>query len=114
MTDIHHHQAWTDTVAIYPGAGTGNEKALTYVGLQLASEAGEVAGKIAKMFRDDGGQLSNERRAAIIKEAGDVYWYLARLCRELRVNPSEVLMTNIDKINDRNERDKLKGSGDDR
>lgn len=114
MTTLEYHQTWTDTVAIYPSAGTGNEKALTYCGLQLASEAGEVAGKIAKMFRDDNGQLTEQRRDAIIKEMGDVYWYLARLCRELKVSPVTVLLNNIEKINDRNKRDKIKGSGDDR
>ena len=52
---------------------------LIYPTLGLTNEAGEVAGKIKKIFRDKGGQINEETRAALQAELGDVLWYVARL-----------------------------------
>lgn len=114
MTEIWSHSMWTDSVAIYPEAGKGSTAALSYVGLKLCGEAGEVAEHIGKAMRDDGGVITDERKEKLIKEVGDVYWYLARMCRELGVDPRRVLEANVEKLEDRKKREKIKGSGDDR
>lgn len=48
----HEYQAETVKTAIYPAAGTNSCEELMYLGLGLAGEAGEVASKISKLYRD--------------------------------------------------------------
>ena len=60
------------------------------------------------------GQLTDERRALIIKEIGDVLWYLSAACNELDITLSEAAAENLRKLCDRTERDALRGSGDER
>jgi NTP pyrophosphatase (non-canonical NTP hydrolase) len=108
------YQEATRTTAIYPEAMTGGVMALAYVSLGLAGEAGEIANKVKKVLRDDAGQVSPEKRGDIIKEIGDVLWYLARTADELGVNLEDIADANIAKLTDRKERGVLQGSGDNR
>ena len=85
-----------------------------YPALGLAEEAGEVAGKFAKAVRDCNGKIDNERKEAIIKELGDVTWFVAELCTLLGVSLEEVMQKNIDKLTSRKERNVLHGEGDNR
>lgn len=111
MTTLNGYQHWTSTTAVYPEADTGSERALTYVSLGLASEAGEAAGKAKKMMRDgDTGEL----RAALLDELGDALWYLARTAHELGYPLSVIAERNLAKLEDRAERGALQGSGDQR
>jgi len=98
------YQDATEETAIYP-----EDQALEYLALGLNGEAGEVAEKIKKHIRD-GKELDED----FAKELGDVLWYLARLVDELDADMSEVADANLDKLLDRQERDKLQGSGDNR
>lgn len=82
--------------------------------LGLVGEAGEAADKVKKIIRDKSGYASKEDRAAIIKELGDVLWYLANVARYLDVSMSEVARINIEKLESRAKRDKLHGEGDER
>ena len=108
------YQDWTDNTATYPEAGSGSMLALAYLGLGVAGEAGEVADKLKKVLRDSGGVLTNEVRAALIKEIGDVLWYAARLGVELDISMSDIAARNITKLESRLEAGTLGGSGDDR
>ena len=85
-----------------------------YPALGLAEEAGEVAGKYAKAVRDCNGEIDSERKEAIIKELGDVTWFVAELCTTLGVSLEEVMQKNIDKLTSRKERNVIHGSGDNR
>lgn len=98
------YQDFTDETAIYP-----EEKGLEYVALGLASEAGEFAGKVKKMIRDNKYDLD-----AMVAELGDVLWYVARAAAELDLHLSDIAQENVEKLKSRMERGKLKGSGDDR
>jgi NTP pyrophosphatase (non-canonical NTP hydrolase) len=102
--NLEAYQKLTRETAIYP-----ENQALVYLGLGLASEAGEVTGKIKKMIRDGGINTMDT-----IDEIGDVFWYLTRLCDELGFNAEEVLQRNIHKLLDRKERGVISGSGDKR
>lgn len=113
MSDLIDYQVWTRTVAKYPEAESGSALALAYVGLGLG-EAGEVQGKIKKVLRDDNGEVTDKARSAILDEAGDVLWYLARLFDELGTDFEEVSRLNMNKLEDRKERDVIGGSGDNR
>ena len=106
---VDNYQSAIGKFAIYAGAGTGSEGELMYLALGLTSEAGEVAGKIKKLYRD--GVMVNDD---VAQEIGDCIWYLCMLCRAIGYSASDVLAMNYEKLNDRFERDKLKGEGDDR
>ena len=82
--------------------------------LGLVGEAGEVADKFKKIYRDDNGVLLEEKREMIEKELGDVLWYLAQLATELNIKLSEVAEANIEKLASRMDRGVLQGSGDNR
>jgi NTP pyrophosphatase (non-canonical NTP hydrolase) len=96
--------------AVYPGAGDN----LLYPTLGLCGEAGEVAEKVKKMVRDDGGELTASRRDALAGELGDVLWYVAQLATEAGLDLGDVAEANLAKLRSRQERAVLQGSGDDR
>lgn len=84
------------------------------LGLGVAGESGELAEKLKKMIRDDGGQLTDERKEMMKKEIGDILWYLSQLSRVLGFKFSEAADANIKKLEDRVARGVLQGSGDNR
>lgn len=85
-----------------------------YPALGLAEEAGEVAGKYAKAVRDNAGVIDERRKQEIVKELGDVLWFVSELCTSLGVSLSEVAQKNLDKLASRKERGGIHGSGDNR
>ncbi len=87
---------------------------IVYPTMGLLNEAGEVAGKVKKIFRDRGGAISEEDRQALRKELGDVLWYLAQICTELDLDMSDVAQANIRKLYDRYDRGTIRGDGDER
>ena len=50
---------------------------IVYPTLGLANEAGEVAGKIKKIFRDKGGVIGAAERETLKHELGDVLWFIS-------------------------------------
>ena len=85
-----------------------------YRTLGLVGEAGEVAEKIKKIIRDKQGKISKADKAEIIKEMGDVLWYLQALADFLGVEFEEVAQSNLRKLRSRKQRGKIGGSGDNR
>jgi NTP pyrophosphatase (non-canonical NTP hydrolase) len=109
---FREYQRLTNTTAIYPEKGTRSLAALSYVALGLASEAGEVAGKVKKLIRDGD---TPEKRHAIRKECGDVLWYLAQTLTELGAFDMELCaVENIENLAGRAARGTLHGEGDNR
>ena len=94
--------------------GKQAEFTLMYLGLGLTSEAGEVADKIKKMIRNENGVMSDDRRATIASEVGDVLWYLSQLARQLDVPFSKIAEENIEKLADRARRNVIASDGDNR
>ena len=107
---ISDYQELSRRTATYPGAGEN----LVYPTLGLAGEAGEVAEKVKKLLRDDGGVMSDERRAALAGELGDVLWYVAQVATEAGLDLEEIAQGNLDKLVSRQQRGVLSGSGDSR
>lgn len=105
--DMDAYQWGALQTAVYPV-----DKGLEYVMLGLTSEVGEVAGKYKKYLRD-GGEFT-EVREGLLKEAGDVLWYLTMLVDELDSELSTVAEDNLVKLRSRADRGVLKGSGDSR
>ncbi len=96
--------------ASYPTIGEG----FVYPTLGLVGEAGEVAEKVKKLFRNDGGVLTDVHREEIKKELGDVLWYMSALSHELGFTLDDVAEANIEKLRSRAERGVIKSSGDNR
>ena len=86
-----------------------------YPTLGLAGESGEFAEKVKKVLRDHGGDYSDpELKRAMIKELGDVLWYLTACSRELGVTLEHVANANVEKLLSRRARGQIQGNGDDR
>jgi NTP pyrophosphatase (non-canonical NTP hydrolase) len=106
------YQQRSQSRAVYPDAGSRTNFA--YPALGLCGESGEVAEKVKKLLRDEGGDMTIEARDAIKKELGDVLWYIAAMCRELDITMEDVARANLEKVDGRHSRGTLRGSGDDR
>ena len=114
--ELNEYASKAMQTAIYPGAGT--PMGLAYVALKMNGEAGEFAEHLGKAMRDDNytefGLMTTDRHNLLVKEVGDVLWYLAAACRELNITLEGAAHINLAKLADRNTRNKLKGSGDER
>jgi NTP pyrophosphatase (non-canonical NTP hydrolase) len=109
--DIDSYAERARRTAHYP-----QEAALLYPVLKLAGEAGEVAEKVGKFLRDEGWlpgrPLTEGQREALLRELGDVLWYVAAVAHDLGVPLSQVAETNLAKLADRAARGVIGGSGD--
>lgn len=94
------------------GMGVEINSRIVYPTLGLVNEAGEVAGKIKKVFRDNYGVFDEEAVLNLKSELGDVLWYLTQLITELDLSLEEVAEYNLEKIFSRKRRGVLKGNGD--
>lgn len=110
FSDFDDYQKECGKTAVYPKVG---EK-FVYPLLGLQGETGEVSEKIKKVFRDEGGHITPEKREEIKKELGDVLWYLAQLSKELGIKFSDVAKGNLEKLASRKVRGTLHGNGDNR
>src|SRR3989304_3285502 len=108
--DFTNYQTKSRRTAGYPAIG----HPVIYPTLGLANEAGEVAGKIKKIFREKGGVIGEAEREALKSELGDVLWYIAQVCTELDISLDEVAEGNIAKLHDRLKRGVIQGDGDNR
>lgn len=125
-----YYDAAMKTVA-YPLAG----KNMMYPAIKLAGEAGEAADKIGKHVRNKTGELlteddyredqcylfaqcsvslSLEEKRQLIRELGDVLWYIAALAYELNVPLEKIAEMNIEKLTLRHRKGTLLGEGDNR
>lgn len=103
------YQDLTATTTVYdPGF------ALEYLTLGLVSEAGEVAGKVKRLYRGDLPTNPPVHNDSVAKELGDVLWYVSRLAAWHGYTLSEVAYMNNDKLTQRKLNGTLKGKGDDR
>lgn len=105
---FNEYQALAKTTAIYP-----EHLKLIYPTLGLAGETGEVVEKVKKLLRG-GDTPTPEFIDSVTKELGDVLWYLATIATDLDLTLEQVVEANITKIQSRQARGILHGSGDDR
>jgi len=82
--------------------------------LGLSDESGEVLGKFKKLIRDKNGVMNDDDKKEIIKEIGDVLWYVNSVSHLMGYSLEEVAQMNIDKLASRKQRNQIKGSGDNR
>lgn len=111
IKELNDYQNQTGRYASYK---RGTREALLYNALQLASEAGEFAGHLAKAYRDDVGFLRPDRKQLMKKELGDIFWSIAQASYELGWTLEDIATTNIEKLESRKVRGTLDGYGDNR
>lgn len=113
---LDQYQAGACDFAFYTGH-------TVYPALGLAGEAGEVADKVKKLMRDDLVdfsaddailQMPADKARAIALELGDVLWYIANLANDIGYSLEEIAEMNLEKLRDRDDRQVLSGSGDNR
>ena len=111
--EFNEYQKIAKTTAIYPAGFK-----LVYPALGLNGEAGEVADKVKKLIRDDqwgpGMPLNETKRNELVKELGDVLWYISACASDLGYDLNQVAQINLDKLSARKASGKLHGSGDNR
>ena len=107
---FREYQLKAKETAIFPE----KENAFIYASLALTGEAGEVAEKIKKIWRDKNKKVSTEDKLEIKKELGDVLWYLSQLAEELDIDFDDVAQSNLAKTHSRQERNVIHGAGDNR
>lgn len=98
----------------------------SYMMLNLVGEVGEFASKVAKRLRKEEagvhdnklywehGDVPQTDDVALRKEAGDILWQLSGLCTVMGWRLESVAVENISKLADRQKRNVIDGSGDDR
>lgn len=87
---------------------------ITYPALGLNGEAGEVAEKVKKCWRDNGGVFTEDIKKAILKELADVLWYIWATADDMGYTLEDVILTSMKKVKERQETNTVHGNGDDR
>lgn len=85
---------------------------LMYCAGKLNGEAGEIAEEVFKMFR--GGAIDQDRISKLFYELGDCLWYIARLADLAGFRLSDVMLSNIEKLQTRQREGTIHGYGSDR
>lgn len=86
----------------------------TIFAMGISGEAGEVLEKWKKIVAYKDGVVTDEDKAELKKELGDVVWYVAVLAESLGLSLGEVMQLNLDKLASRKKRGTQKGAGDNR
>lgn len=92
--NFEEYQSEAKQTALYPN----RLKNLEYPTLGLAGEAGEVANIVKKIQRDHGGVITDETRAKLKDELGDVLWYISACADELGLTLTEIAEFNVEKL----------------
>lgn len=92
--NFEDYQSAASKTALYPRRMSNVE----YPTLGLAGEAGEVANIVKKIQRDHAGVLTDETRAKLKDELGDVLWYISACADELGLTLTEIAEFNIQKL----------------
>lgn len=109
---LTEYQEQANLTAVYPR--DNHIHTVYYNALALAGEAGEVAGKVSKIIRDEARSLTSARREQLRDELGDVLWHAAMLAFELGYTLDEIGVANLNKLRTRAMAERLHGEGDSR
>lgn len=91
---FEEYQEQAKITALYPRRLSN----LEYPTLGLAGEAGEVANVVKKIQRDHAGVITDDTRAKLKDELGDVLWYISACADELGMTLSEIAQYNVAKL----------------
>ena len=97
---FEEYQNKAQQTALYPN----RFRNLEYPTLGLTGEAGEVANIVKKIQRDFGGEITDDLRAKLKDELGDVLWYISACADELDLTLQEIAEFNVEKLAKRHNR----------
>ena len=120
--ELNQYQAKAMETCVEKSANTA------YMLTGLSAEVGEVNDKVAKWIRKGIARFDNnylvfntcdinERNAycvELVKELGDVLWFVAGMATRLGVSLEDVATINLEKLASRKKRDVIVGEGDNR
>lgn len=104
-SEFDEYNDFVKSMKVYP-----EKHAIIYPALGIAGESGEVAEKVKKWMRGD----RELDKLELLKEAGDVLWYLTSLADDLGYSLQHLVDENVKKLTSRKERGVQKGNGDNR
>lgn len=107
---LEQYEEFMQTSKFYPQ----DKLPITYPALGLNGEAGEVAEKVKKCWRDNDGVFDDNIKRAILKELADTLWYIWACADDMGFTLKDVLEIGIKKVKERKETNTIHGSGDDR
>jgi NTP pyrophosphatase (non-canonical NTP hydrolase) len=107
---LEQYEKFMQTSKFYPQ----DKLPITYPALGLNGEAGEVAEKVKKCWRDNNGIFDDKIKHAILKELADTLWYIWACADDMGYTLEDVLQTGIKKVKERQETNTIHGSGDNR
>lgn len=106
---FNYYQSVSASTSTYESIGL---PPAVFTALGLNEEAGEVAGKIKKFYRD---KLDTDATREQVKlELGDTLWYLSETARHWGITLQQVADANMAKLADRRSRGVIHGNGDSR
>lgn len=103
--NLNEFQRWTRSTVVYDKKVEGD-----YVAYGLLSEAGELAGALAKYHRGDYDYDEYKTRAK--KELGDLIWFLARYADYSGWELQDIMEGCVTKLEQRKKNNTIKGDGD--
>jgi NTP pyrophosphatase (non-canonical NTP hydrolase) len=120
--EMNQYQAKAMETCVEKSANTA------YMLTGLTAEVGEINDKVAKWIRKGEARFDNnylvfntsdikERNAhtvELVKELGDVLWFVAGLATRLGVSLEDVASINLEKLASRKQRGVIVGNGDNR
>ncbi len=104
-SEFDEYHTFVKSMKVYP-----EKHAIIYPALGIAGEGGEIAEKVKKWLRGD----SELNKTEVLKEVGDVLWYLTSMADDLGFTLQDAVNMNIEKLTSRKERGVQKGNGDNR
>lgn len=113
LNEYQKRAATTDLMA-KPKVLNAKDPAFVAKILGLVGESGEVADKIKKLIRDQDGAVTEVQKHEILKEIGDVLWYVSAISGYLGTDLEAVAEMNLAKLASRKARGVQRGSGDNR
>jgi len=106
---LEEYQDFVETTWLRENSPAKEELRIFY---GIIGELGEIAELNKKIMRDGGDP--EVWRKNLVKEFGDVLYYLAKYANFFDVDLNEVLVKNVIKLTSRKDRGVLHGSGNDR
>lgn len=100
---LDEYQDWAMSTRLGTAGGV-------YALLGISGEVGELHSHIAKAIRD-GKEFDSEY---IQKELGDILWFIAAIAQDFNLSLHDVALANIEKLQARQKKGTLQGSGDER
>ena len=75
----------------------------------------QQAPKVKKIMRGDvKPEAMEQKKLEVASEIGDVLWYCAALAQDIGISLSVIATQNLDKLENRKQRDAIHGDGDNR